>query len=175
MQKRIAFGLVFSGVVVGVIVASFFLSVTPLPAGEPTRVPVPTFTPTPGGVIGDYATLATQYQQALAQAMTDVGQLLATPKLTDAAWQAQVATAMDDVDGAYSLLVRLQPGDEWLPFHQEMIAGAADCSAAMRVLDLALEDEDRNAVAVVGALLGRCQSHLTAAGQLVEDGKPITQ
>ncbi len=64
---------------------------------------------------------------------------------------------------------------QWLPFHQEMIAGAADCSAAMRVLDLALDDKDRNAVAVVGALLGRCQFHLSAAGQLVEGGKPLAQ
>lgn len=175
MQKRIGAGLIVGGVVVGALIASFFLSTTPLPAGEPTRMPVPTFTPTPGGVVGDYATLATQYQQALAQAMTDVGKLLAAPQLTDATWQTRVADAMDKVDNAYSLLLRLQPGDEWLPFHQEMIAGAADCSAAMRVLDLALDDEDRTAVAVVGALLGRCQSHLTAAGQLVEDGKPLAQ
>ncbi len=128
-----------------------------------------------GAMQGDYAELATQYQQALAQAMTVVGELLATPQLDDVAWQTQVAEAMAEVEKAYALLLRLQPDDEWRPFHEELISGAADCNAAMRVLDLVLDEEDRSAVSVVGSLLGRCQSHLSAAGQLVTAGKPITQ
>jgi hypothetical protein len=126
-------------------------------------------------VQGDYPELSAQYQQGLAQAMTDVSQLLATPKLADADWQADVAKSMGEVEAAYSLLLRLQPDALWQPFHQEMIAGAADCSAAMRVLDLALDEQDRAAVPVVGALLNRCQSHITAAGQLVVNGTPVAR
>jgi hypothetical protein len=152
MRKRTRFGLLFGSLLVGVIAATFFLSGTPLPTElltpEPALMPVSMSTLTPNvtalsvsarvlkGVQGNYAELATQHQQALAQAMTTVGQLLATPQLADESWQAQVADAMNEVEGAYAALLRLQPSEEWRPFHQEMIAGAADCNAAMRVLDL---------------------------------------
>ncbi|MCC6455675.1 MAG: hypothetical protein IT328_12065 [Caldilineaceae bacterium] len=153
--------------IAGVLATSFLMGGSPAPAAEPKRVPVPTFTPTPGGIHGDYAELATKYQQALAQAMTQVGQLLAAPQLADAGWQAQVTAAMSEVETAYAQLLRLEPNEKWAPFHREMTTGAADCNAAMRVLDLALDEEDRSAVSVVGALLNRCQSHLTAAEELV--------
>ena len=155
------------GVIVGVVVVFLLFGRTPHPAAEPAPIPVPTFTPTPGVMQGNYSQLATQYQQALADAMTQVGQLLAAPQLDDADWKAQVAEAIVDVDNAYTSLLRLEPPEAWRPFHQEMITGAADCSAAMRVLDLALDEQDRNAVPVVAALLNRCQSHINAASKLV--------
>jgi hypothetical protein len=167
MRRQTGVGLVLGSLIAGVLATSFLMGGSPAPAAEPKRMPVPTFTPTPGGIQGDYAELATQYQQALAQAMTQVGQLLATPQLSDALWQAQVTVAMNDVGMAYAQLLRLEPSEKWAPFHREMTTGAADCNAAMRVLDLALDEEDRTAVSVVGALLNRCQSHLTAAEQLV--------
>jgi hypothetical protein len=168
MRRQTGVGLVLGSLIAGVLVTSFLMSGSPAPAAEPKRLPVPTFTPTPGAMQGDYAELTTQYQQALAQAMTQVGQLLAAPQLADALWQAQVTVAMNEVEVAYSQLLRLEPSEAWAPFHREMTAGAADCNAAMRVLNLALEEEDRGAVSVVGALLNRCQLHLTAAEQLVD-------
>jgi hypothetical protein len=167
MRKRTGFGLVFGSLAAGVLAASFLMTGSPLPAAEPTRMPVSTLTPALDGAQGDYAELATQHQQALAQAMSQVGQLLAKPQLADGVWQGQVSDAMNRVENAYAQLLRLEPNEQWRPFHLEMIAGAADCNAAMRVLDLALENEDRSAVVVVGALLNRCQSHLTAAERLV--------
>lgn len=169
MRKRTGIGLVLGGIIGGLLAASIFVSAMPAPAAEVTRVPVPTFTPTPGGMLGDYAQQATQHQQALAQAMTEVGELLATPQLTDVTWGTQVAEAMDRVESAYTQLVRLEPTESWRAFHGEMTAGAAECSAAMRVLDLALEEQERNAVGVVSALLQRCQTHLATAQQLVVD------
>jgi hypothetical protein len=169
MRKRTGLGLVLAGLIVGVFAASIFVSAVPAPAAEPTRLPVPTFTPTPGGIQGEYAELATQYQKDLADAMSQVGQLLATPQLADAAWNAQVAEAMTSVESAYAQLSRLEPTDGWRDFHGEMMAGAADCSAAMRVLDFALDEQDRSAVGVVSGLLTSCQSHLVAAQQLVAD------
>lgn len=167
MRRRTGLGLVVGGLVVGVVVIISMVSGTPPPVAEPTRVPAPTFTPTPGALQADYSELATQYQQALADAMTEVGQLLAAPQLADADWQAQVADAMVGVDDAYSWLLRLEPPEAWRPFHEEMITGAADCSAAMRVLDLALEEQDRSVVPVVAALLNRCHAHIAAASKLV--------
>lgn len=168
MRKRTGIGLVLGGILGGLLAASIFVSAMPAPAAEVPRVPVPTFTPTPGGPQGDYAQQATHYQQALAQAMTQVGELLAAPRLSDATWGMQVAEAMDRVESAYAQLVRLQPPENWRAFHNEMTEGAAECSAAMRVLDLTLEEQDRTAVGVAGALLQRCQMHLATAQQLVE-------
>ena len=167
MRKRTGLSLVLGGLIVGVFAASIFVSAVPAPAAEPTRLPVPTFTPTPGGMQGDYAELATQFQKELAEAMSQVGQLLAVPQLADVAWNAQVADAMESVESAYARLSRLEPTDDWRDFHSEMMAGAADCSAAMRVLDLALAQQDRSAVSVVSGLLQSCQNHLVAAQQLV--------
>lgn len=176
MHKRTGFGLIFGGLIAGVLATSFFMSSMPAPAAEPTRVPVPTFTPTPsstqlGAIQGEYAELATQHQQALAQAMTKVAELLASPRLGDELWQKEVAGAMDAVETAYAHLLRLEPDEKWASFHREMTTGAADCNAAMRVLGFAIEEQDRDAVGVVGALLGRCQSHLVAAEQLVKTAK----
>jgi hypothetical protein len=175
MRKRTGIGLVLGGILGGLLAASIFVTAMPAPAAEVTRVPVPTFTPTPGGSQGEYAQQATHFQQALAQAMTEVGELLATPKINDAAWGTQVAEAMDRVESAYAQLVRLQPTENWRAFHNEMTEGAAECSAAMRVLDLALEEQDRNAVGIVGALLQRCQTHLAIAQQLVDSLETSTK
>ena len=155
------------GMVAGGLLVSLLLSPTPSPAATAARAPVPTFTPTPALI---YAQAARLHQVALAEAMTAIGQLLAAPRLADADWVAQVETAMTAVETAYAALVQLVPEAELAAFHGEMSAGAADCTAAMRVLDLVLDEYDRAAVPVVGALLRRCQTHLDAAQPFVDDG-----
>ena len=163
----VLFGLLFGLLVSAIIVTANRATATA--AQEPTRAPVPTFTPTP--MQADYTRLATQHQQALAAGMSTVGTLLSAPRLSDPTWTGDVETAMRAVEAAYGSLVALQPPPVWANFHAAMTSGAADCGAAMRVLALTLDEQDRNAVPVVGKLLQRCQSQLAAAQQFVADAR----
>jgi hypothetical protein len=83
---------IVAGVLAGALVASALFARSPAVATEPTRAPVPTFTPTPPGGI-DYPVAATAAQQTLAQALTEIGRLIQSPQLADAAWTDQVETA----------------------------------------------------------------------------------
>jgi hypothetical protein len=74
---------------------------------------------------------------------------------------------MASVENAYEDLARLEPPADWVAFHTQVARGAGDCSAAMRVLALALDEQDRDAVRVVAALLRRCQTGMTEARTLL--------
>lgn len=167
MRKRTGAVLIMAGVIAGLVLTSIWLARTPAASETPDRQPVPTFTPTPPVSAAGYSEAATQAQNELAEALDAVGQLVGAPQLADAAWSARVQEAMSQVDSAYTALVRLEPPAEWMTFHDQLSTSAGDCSAAMRVLDLALDDQDRDAVRVVAALLHRCQTGLTAARTLL--------
>lgn len=162
-QMRLPF--VVGGVMIGVLLGTLLF----VRLFRPNPQPLPDTTPVATNAFSDYAALAATQQHALADAMTSVGALLANPQLSNADWQADVAKAMADVDAAYSALVRLDPDASLVAYHQRMLEGAADCSAAMRVLDLALDEQNRDAVLIVVSLLNRCQAHINAAGELVGD------
>lgn len=167
MRKRTGVALLMAGVIAGLVLTSIWLARTPAASETPDRQPVPTFTPTPSVSAAGYSKAATQAQNELADALDAVGQLVAAPHLADAAWSAGVQEAMTQVDSAYLALVRLDPPVAWIPFHDQLSASAGECSAAMRVLDLALDDQDGGAVRVVAALLHRCQTGLAAARALL--------
>lgn len=164
-QVRLPF--IVAGVMVGVLLGSLLFLRLFRPDSQPVLESLPTATSSQAS--HDYASAAAAQQHALADAMTSVGELLANPQLADANWQADVAAAIAQVDVAYSALVRLQPDDRLAAYHERMLDGAADCSAAMRVLDLALDEQNREAVSIVVSLLSRCQAHINAAGELVAD------
>lgn len=165
-NQQIRLPFIVAGVMVGVLLGTLLFVRLFRPASPSMQDTLSTVSV---GNVADYASAAALQQRALADAMTSVGLLLANPQLGDAAWQAEVAKAMDDVDLAYSSLVRLEPDASLVAYHARMLEGAADCSAAMRVLDLALDEQNRDAVLIVVSLLNRCQAHINAAGELVAD------
>lgn len=167
MRKRTGAALIMAGMIAGLVLTSTLLTRTPAASETPDRLPVPTFTPTPPVSGADYAAAATQAQNELAAALGEAGRLIGAPDLSDTGWADQVRTAMAGVDRAYEGLVRLEPPDDWAAFHAQMARGAGDCSAAMRVLALALDEQDRTAVRVVAALLQRCQTGMVGARTLL--------
>ncbi len=167
MRKRTGAALIMAGLIVGLVLTPTLMTRIPAVSEVPERQPVPTFTPTPEASPADYMAAATEAQTQLALALGAVGRLIGLPRLDDSAWSAQVQQAMADAESAYARLVRLQPPPDWQPFHEQLAAGASDCSAAMRVLDLALDEQDREAVHVVAALLQRCQTGMVEARTLL--------
>ncbi len=173
MRKRAALGLVILGALLGILLASAVRFIDPpaqtATASIPKAQPVPTFTPTPVRGPDDYAQAAAERQQMLAAALVRVGALVGAPRLDDANWRAEVATAMQEVEAAYGTLLGLQAPEPWQAFHRRLLSGAADCNAAMRVLALALDERQPATVGVVAALLGRCEAALHAAQDLVNN------
>jgi hypothetical protein len=177
MRKRAGIGLLLLGTIFGILVSSAFQTfVIPTQVDAvagPKPPPVPTYTPTPAAPDRpDYTTAATIAQDSLAAAMAQLGVLIAFPRLGESAWLAEINQAMTQVEAAYATLLRLEPPEPWQPFHQRMIAGAADCSAAMHVLAFALEEQQPAAVEVVAALLGRCEAKLAEAKTLADEVAP---
>ena len=174
MRKRAVLSLVIVGVMVGLLLAAAAQLVAPPPHAataahpNPKPVPVPTFTPTPTHGQGDYARQAAVEQARLAEALVQVAGLVGAPRLEDAAWHAQVAAAMHDVESAYGALLGLAPPAPWQSFHAQLLSGAADCNAAMRVLALALDERQPATVSVVAALLARCEESLHIAQELTD-------
>lgn len=167
MHKRTGVALLMAGMIAGLVLTSTFITRTPAASEAPDRLPVPTFTSTPPASGADYAEAAAQAQTDLAQALGAVGRLIGTPNLADTAWTGDVHAAMVGVEAAYETLVRLQPPGDWASFHTQLARGAGDCSAAMRVLAWALDEQDRDGVRVVAALLQRCQTGMTEARTLI--------
>lgn len=168
-NPQVKLPFIVAGAMVGVLLGTLLFVRLFRPVSPSTLDSLPTATVTVSNIEGDYAAAAASQQRALADAMTSVGELLANPQLGDAGWQNEVAAAMDEVDLAYSSLVRLEPDAQFTAYHARMLEGAADCSAAMRVLDLALDEQNRDAVLIVVSLLHRCQTHINAAGELVTE------
>mgnify|MGYP005862702747 CR=1 FL=1 len=172
MRKRAVFSLVIVGVMIGLLAAAAAHLVAPPPhaatAANPRPLPVPTFTPTPTHAPEDYAYQAANMQQRLAEALVQVAGLVGAPRLEDAAWHAQVTAAMHNVENAYGGLLGLAPPAPWRSFHAQLLSGAADCNAAMRVLALALDERQPATVSVVAALLARCEESLHLAQELTD-------
>lgn len=161
------------GLLVGYLVASLLSSPaahTAAPVADAGARPaaIPTFTPTPVAA-NDYVLQAAAAQEALGVAMARAGALIATPQLGESTWLAEVEAAMQAVEAAYADLLRLQPPAAWQTFHARLTDGAADCNAAMHVLDLALQEQSPSMVTVVAALMDRCETTLTAAQELATE------